>query len=146
MPTLRSPKADGTASRTSTATIARLVPTVLDNRLRHFAAVKDAAGCRATAEKWEALHRTDAESLYALAAARAVTAAVIRATDKFDTAADQANAEADRAMTWLRKAIAAGYADAENVAKDADLNALRDREDFMKLLAGLTAKRQDGKK
>jgi serine/threonine protein kinase/tetratricopeptide (TPR) repeat protein len=124
----------------------RLVPTVLDNRLRHFAAIKDAAGCRATAEKWERLHRTDAQSLYAMAGARAVTAAVTRAADTFDTADEQATAEADRAMTWLRRAIAAGYADAAGVAKDPDLDALRDRNDFKKLVAELGANQQDGKK
>src|SRR5205085_6493846 len=33
-------------------------------RLRHFEKLKDAAGCRATAEMWERHKRADAESLY----------------------------------------------------------------------------------
>ena len=42
----------------------RLVPFVLDLRLRAFAKQKDAAGCRQTAELWEKLNRNDADSLY----------------------------------------------------------------------------------
>ena len=45
-------------------------------RLRHFRKTGDLAGCRATAEMWEKLNRTDAGSLYAAARYRAVTAAV----------------------------------------------------------------------
>ena len=42
----------------------RLVPLVLDLRLQAFAQQKSVAGCRQTAELWEGLHRTDADSLY----------------------------------------------------------------------------------
>src|SRR5439155_4078489 len=47
------------------------------------------------------------------------------------------HAEADRAMAWLQQAIAAGYMDAAHMKKDKDLDALRDREDFKKLLTEL---------
>ncbi len=40
-------------------------------------------------------------------------------------------------MTWLKKAVAAGYHDASNMSKDHDLDALRDRDDFKKLLGDL---------
>ena len=53
----------------------QLLPMVVDLRVRHFERTKNAAGCRATAEMWEKLNRTDAESLYAAANLRAVTAA-----------------------------------------------------------------------
>jgi serine/threonine-protein kinase len=46
---------------------------------------------------------------------------------------------ADRAMELLRQAVKAGYANAAHMAKDTDLNALRDREDFKKLLAEVEA-------
>jgi serine/threonine protein kinase/tetratricopeptide (TPR) repeat protein len=108
-------------------------------RLRYFEKTKDAAGCRATTEMWEKLERTDSDSLYKAAWMRAVTAAVIRVSDKSAAAVKDAAAEADRAMAWLKQAIAAGYADAEHMAKDEDLAALRDREDFKKLLADLQA-------
>src|SRR4029453_19125659 len=42
----------------------RLIPAVVDLPLRHLEKAKDAAGCRATAEMWEARKRTDAEGLY----------------------------------------------------------------------------------
>jgi serine/threonine protein kinase len=110
---------------------------VMELRLQYFEKAKDAAGCRATAEMWENLKRTDAASLYDAACFRAVTAAVIRATDKSPTALEQADAEADRATAWLKKAVAAGYKDAGHMDKDTDLDALRDRADFQQLLAKL---------
>jgi hypothetical protein len=51
-----------------------------------------------------------------------------------------AKVDADRAMAWLKKAVAVGYSDAAHMKKDADLDLLRDREDFQKLLADLEAK------
>jgi hypothetical protein len=114
-----------------------LIGQVLCVRLRYFAKAKDAAGCRATAELYEKLKRTESENLYEAACMRAVTAAVIRASDKSATAAREAAAEADRAMAWLRQAVAAGYNDAAHMKEDKDLDSLRDREDFKKLLADL---------
>jgi tetratricopeptide (TPR) repeat protein len=49
--------------------------------------------------------------------------------------------QCELAMEWLKKAAAAGYNDTAQIKKDSDLNALRDREDFKKLLAELEAKR-----
>ncbi len=112
-----------------------LVSGLVGLRLRHFAKAKDAAGCRATAEMWEGLERTDAASLYNAACFRAVTAAVLRAAAK----PAEADAEAGRAMAWLRQAVAAGYKDAAHLREDGDLDALRGRDDFRKLLAGLEA-------
>jgi hypothetical protein len=114
---------------------AKLIPGVMDLRLRHFEKARDAAGCRATAEMWEALNRTDADSLHTAARYRAVTAKVIRATDPSAEAARDAGAEADRAMAWLTKAVAARPKDVAHMAKDQDLDALRDRADFRALLA-----------
>jgi serine/threonine protein kinase/Flp pilus assembly protein TadD len=105
-------------------------------RLRHFEKTKDAAGCRASAEMWEeqsqTIARLDIDFLYDAARCRAITAAVLRATDQSERAAA---AEADRAMPWLKKAVAAGYTDAEQLKKDPDLSALRGRADFRKLVA-----------
>ncbi len=50
-----------------------------------------------------------------------------------------ATADADRAMAWLTKAVAAGYANAAHMAKDTDPDPLRDRPDFRRLVADLTA-------
>ena len=109
-----------------------LIPGVMDLRLRHFETAGDAAGCRATAEMWEVLHRTDAASLYNAACFRAVTAKVLRTADH-----SSADAEADRAMAWLKQAVAASYKDVAKLKSDKDLDALRGRTDFRQLVAGL---------
>jgi len=114
-------------------------------RLQHFEKAKDPAGCRATAEMAEKLNPTDQTCLYNLACMRAVTAAVLRARDRSETTARAAAAEADRAMAWLKQAVAAGYNNVENMKTDKDLQALRDRKDFQRLLADLAASKQQQK-
>ena len=88
---------------------------------------------------WEKWNRTDAGSLYAAACFRAVTAGVQAKTPGAD-ATRLANEDADKAMAWLTKAVAAGYKDAAHMKKDTDLDPLRDREDFKNLLAELEKK------
>jgi hypothetical protein len=85
----------------------------------------------------------DADSRYKYNAAcfRAVTAAALRAADESPAGAKQAEAEADRAMAWLERAVAAGYHDAAALAADHELDALRHRADFKELLARLSAAR-----
>jgi hypothetical protein len=117
-----------------------LIPWVLQLRLLKFAQLKDAAGCRATAQQWERLDRTDPESLYSAACMRAVTAAVLRATDKSPAGAQQAGAEADLAVGWLKRAVAAGYQDAAHLKQDHDLDDLRQRPEFQAVIAQLEAK------
>jgi eukaryotic-like serine/threonine-protein kinase len=55
------------------------------------------------------------------------------------SANDQAR-YADRAMGLLQKAVNAGFKDAARMAKDASLDAVRGRDDFKKLLAGLATR------
>jgi len=47
---------------------------------------------------------------------------------------------AKRAIALLRQAVAKGYQDAEHMKNDHDLKALRERDDFKKLVAELEAK------
>jgi serine/threonine protein kinase/tetratricopeptide (TPR) repeat protein len=124
---------------TSKSDVCRLLPGVMDLRLRYFAKIGNAAGCQQTAELWENLKRTDADSLYTAARLRAVTAAVLRAADKSLASTPQAAAEADRAMAWLEQAVAAGYRNAARVKQDKDLDALRGRPDFARLVTALEA-------
>jgi len=49
---------------------------------------------------------------------------------------------ARRAMALLQQAVARGYKDAEHLKKDDDLKALRQRDDFKKLVAELETKLQ----
>jgi serine/threonine protein kinase/tetratricopeptide (TPR) repeat protein len=118
-----------------------LLPGVLALRLRHFEKARDAAGCRQTAEMWESLRRADADGLYYAARLRAVTAAVCRAADTSPAAGARAGAEAERAMALLKQAVAAGYKDAARLKQDRDLDALRDRADFTRLVTTLEGAR-----
>jgi hypothetical protein len=113
---------------------------VCDLRLRVSQEQKDGLGCRQTAALWERLQHKDADSLYNAACFRAVAAGLLRAAARTPEAGQQAEAEADTAMSWLRKAVAAGYQTPFHVAwmtRDHDLDALRDRTDFHRLLAEL---------
>jgi hypothetical protein len=104
--------------------------------LGHFEKTGDAAGCKAVAEEWEKLNRTDAESLYTAASLRATAAAILRTAGR----SSEADAEADRAMAWLKKAVAAGYRDAAHLEADPAFSPLRGRQDFKDLLAHLRKK------
>jgi serine/threonine protein kinase len=52
----------------------------------------------------------------------------------------------DRAMELLNKAVKEGYADAAHMKEDSDLDSLRQRDDFKRLLADLAARNKAGKK
>jgi Tetratricopeptide repeat len=118
-----------------------IVPGLMRLRLEHFEGAKDTDGCRATAEMWEKLRRTDAESLYTAARMRAVVAAVVRrAGAGAGLREEESVAEADRAMSWLRQAVAAGFHAAARLKSDRGLAALRDRDDFRTLVADLENK------
>ena len=104
--------------------------------MTHFRTAGDPAGCRATAELWEKVNRTDADSLYDAACYRAIAAGVQAKTPGAD-AARLAKADTDWAMRWLHQAVRAGYKNAAHMKKDTDLDRLRDRADFKKLLAEL---------
>ena len=49
---------------------------------------------------------------------------------------------AARAVELLRQAFAKGYKEAAHMKKDKDLDALRDREDFKRLVAELETKKE----
>jgi hypothetical protein len=81
-------------------------------------------------------------NLYSLACYQALLAGVAAEAGSGMTA-EQARAAADRAMKALSAAIAAGYRNVAHMRKDTDLDALRPRADFKKLLADLEAKQKD---
>ena len=54
--------------------------------------------------------------------------------------ADKKDEYAKRAVELLQRAVKAGYKDAAHMKKDTDLDPLRDRDDFKKLLAELEKK------
>jgi hypothetical protein len=53
---------------------------------------------------------------------------------------------ADRAMALLRQAVGRGYPGAEKMKQDKNLDALRPRRDFQKLLAEMQLKKTDAPK
>ena len=53
---------------------------------------------------------------------------------------DKKNDYADRAMELLQNAVKAGWNDAKHTASDTDLDPLRAREDFKRLLSDLERK------
>jgi len=105
---------------------------------------KDAVGCLAAAAEYEAQKHTDAGRLYNAACLRAVCAAVIPQDPKTPAAdaARLAKEQSDLAMSWLHKAVAAGFSNGSHMKQDNDLDALREREDFKKLLAELENKKK----
>jgi serine/threonine protein kinase/tetratricopeptide (TPR) repeat protein len=120
----------------------RLIKPAIRVRLRSSQKLGDLAGCRAMVGMWEKQNPTDAPDLYSAACCRAVTAE-LQAKAKDPDAARLAKEDADKAMAWLTKAVAAGYPDADYIKKDADLDFLRDREGFKKLVAELEKKSQE---
>jgi hypothetical protein len=119
------------------------VPGLLDLRVRYLlkeqklpAAVETAAKMKertGPGAPGDALY--DAACLYALCAGAAKEAKTPlpdgRGSDKL----------ADDAMELLRQAIAKGHKDIEHLKKDDDLKALREREDYKKLLNELEEKK-----
>ena len=127
-------------ARVNPAVNPRLIPLAFSQRWHHVRKTADPAGCRTTAEMWEMLNRTDAGGLHAAARFRAVAAGVQAKAPGAD-AVKLARDDADRAMQWLHRAVQAGFRDAAHMKKDTDLDALRERDDFKKLLAKLEAKK-----
>ena len=107
--------------------------------IQHFRRLGDVSSCRAAAAALEKKNPADAGSLYNTACCRAQTAAAQVQAGGPD-AARLAKEEADRAMALLTKAVAAGFSDASLMHQDADLDLLREREDFPKLLADVESK------
>ena len=69
---------------------------------------------------------------------------IVEKDDKLDAPKRQAEMQfyADQAMAMLRDAVAKGYKDVEHMKKDKDLDPLREREDFKKLVAELEAAKE----
>jgi hypothetical protein len=89
----------------------------------------------ALAEELARSPEATAETFVNSACIQALAAAAAKETDA-------AARHAARAVVLLRDAVAKGYNDVAHLKQDADLDSLRQREDFRKLLAELEAKQQ----
>src|SRR5262249_25584413 len=76
----------------------------------------------------------DPAFFYVAARVHALSAAAVHGN------APLAEQYAARAVEFLRQAFAKGYKDTDHLKKDPDLDALRKRDDFQKLLAAVEAK------
>ena len=90
-------------------------------RLEHFAKARDAEGCRATAELWEAMgtHRPRQPVQRRPLPGRHRRGPPREGPDARRD--ERADAEAERAMEWLRRAVAAGFRDADGLRKRTGL-------------------------
>jgi hypothetical protein len=106
---------------------------------------KDQVMCLEALGKWDALERSQSVSPSDAAAFRSACAGILRETDKSPAGQARANQEANRAMALLQQAVSKGYTSAQ-VKQDKDLDPLRDRDDFKKLITDLEAKTAAEKK
>jgi eukaryotic-like serine/threonine-protein kinase len=88
-----------------------------------------AAALRRAHDVIEGLPKDDPGELYVVACVHALNSA--RANDL-----DDRRQEADQAVAALRRAIAAGWRDRDQLREDPDLASLRDRDDFRALMGG----------
>ncbi len=95
--------------------------------------LNEPAAAAAAAELIVSAKTLDVSSLYNSACVFAECAAASKDDDT------QQNKYADRAMAMLKQAVTAGWKDAAHIRKDTDLDPLRQREDFNKLLAEMEA-------
>ena len=120
----------------------KLTAMLLEKRLRVFQARGDARGCLETAGAREALQPSDPRGLYVSGYIRAICATVLRATDQSAESAARSNDQADQAVAWLRRAVAAGYAELDTIRDDfEDLPTVRERADFKELVVQLQSRR-----
>jgi tetratricopeptide (TPR) repeat protein len=105
--------------------------------------VEAVAAYRESIKILEGLSQHVGDDLYNMACGQALLSQIAPETGSGLTMAD-ARAEGERAMATLRRAIAAGYRDVANMRQDSDIDSLRKRPDFQKLMADLGAKKQAG--
>jgi serine/threonine-protein kinase len=104
---------------------------------RRGRAAEAAASFRRAVAAMEQLPSPGPAELYNLACYQALQAGA--AAEGSGLTAAEARAAADGAMATLRRAVAAGFRNAAHLRADTDLDALRPRDDFQKLIQDLEA-------
>ena len=94
-----------------------------------------------TAAKTKERAADKTEQLYDAACAYALCAGAAKKPSPASSLPQGARGDklGDEAMALLKQAVAKGYQNAAHMKQDKDLGALRDREDFKRLLAELEA-------
>jgi hypothetical protein len=119
-------------------------PELLDLRVRVLLKEQKLSAAMETAAKMKVLAGDKGEQLYAAAWAHALCAGTAKLQGPDATAL--AGQCADEAVALLKQAIAKGYKNAAHIKQEKDLDALREREDFKKLIAELETGEQREKK
>jgi len=106
------------------------------------AGLGDQAGAQRDAEQLRDLGWEPPATAYEAGRALSLCIPVVQKDDQLDAAQRQAAVKfyGDQALAMLRAAVAQGYKDVEHMKQDKDLDAVREREDYKKLLAQLEAK------
>jgi serine/threonine protein kinase len=112
---------------------------LLDIRVRHMLKEQKLEAAVESAAKMKELAGDKPDQLYSTARAYAVCAAAAEPAKSAVIGAVGSEKLAAEAMALLKKAFAKGYKDSVHMKQDRDLDALRQREDFKNLLAGLEA-------
>ena len=95
-----------------------------------------------TAETCRDLGWDPSADAYAAACGLSLCVPIVAKHDKLDAGQrkEAARFYSDAAMKLLRDAVSKGYQDVPHIKKDTDLDPLRQREDFQKLVAELEGK------
>jgi hypothetical protein len=106
------------------------------------AGLRDQPAALAAATKRRDLGWDPAVDAYEAACMLALCVPIVEKDDKLEAAKrqDEMRFYADQAIAMLLGAVAKGYKDIEHMKKNKDLDLLREREDFQKMVADLEAK------
>ena len=130
------------ASRAFEASLASPLPKAAAPRLANYAMVVSA---HPEASKIGTLVLQRGGNAYDAGCALARCVPIVEKDDKVtkEQRENQVQFYGNQAMAMLRAAVAKGYKDVEHMKKEKDLDALREREDFKKLLGELEAKQEE---
>jgi tetratricopeptide (TPR) repeat protein len=118
-------------------------PGLRSGRARSLARAGEHARAVAEANTLAGANEVAAGTLYGLACVCAIASAKVKDADNRGAGAPRlAEQYANRAVELLRQAVARGFQDAAHMKKNRDLDALRDREDFKRLVSELEAKKE----
>jgi hypothetical protein len=119
------------------------VPQLLNIRVRSLLKEQKLAAAAESAAKMKERAEDKAEQLYDAACAYALCAAEAKHAKSPVAGAPGSEKLAEEALALLKQAVAKGFKNPTHMKQDRDLNALRARVDFQKLLAKLEAAKED---
>jgi tetratricopeptide (TPR) repeat protein len=119
------------------------VPGLLDMRVRYLLKEQRLAAAVESAVKIKERAGVKPEQLYDAACAYAICDGAAKQAKSAGAGTPGFETLTQEAMILLSQAVAKGYTDAAHMKQDKDLDALRERADFQKLLAELATPKKD---